>query len=324
MGKGLASILGQGCVCGVPSSVPDIPLPEDAARSIKPAKILKDRLLGCQNLAVKVGTEVEEGQWNFLEAWMLLDECDRQTHLSKGLEEACNETLLGVDGRAMCPDINIPLMLKRQGRAYIDFFGSFVRGKKLVGENAIYQIPSVWWEAVIDQCTPLSQESSSSEEVSSPETRDVSSQAQENSPFALLTLQRNEFIGKSMMCSAHVRLLIPYIARFLMYSTMSVLQDLVKGSPSMDPVLSILKSEFGRGVGTLFRMKRDKPLMRCERCTKCPEDIGEDVKFMMCSVCKKKLDFAVYYCSQYVLFIIIVSLRIDMEQNMPEGKLAGA
>jgi hypothetical protein len=68
----------------------------------------------------------------------------------------------------------------------------------------------------------------------------------------------------------------------------------------MDPVLSILKSEVGNGVRRKLRELPDKPLIRCEKCTKSPEDIGENIKFMQCSICKAKLDFSVYYCSQYV------------------------
>jgi hypothetical protein len=79
------------------------------------------------------------------------------------------------------------------------------------------------------------------------------------------------------------------------------MKDLAHGSTSMDPVASILKDEsIGGGIGMLVHELRDKPLIRCEKCTKCPEDIGENVKFMQCSVCKAKLNFAVHYCSQYV------------------------
>jgi predicted amidophosphoribosyltransferase len=43
---------------------------------------------------------------------------------------------------------------------------------------------------------------------------------------------------------------------------------------------------------------RDKPLKRCQNCTKTAEEIGGNPKFMTCSACKSKLDFAVHYCSQ--------------------------
>jgi hypothetical protein len=66
----------------------------------------------------------------------------------------------------------------------------------------------------------------------------------------------------------------------------------------MDPIISILKSDVGNAVGHLLRQMPDKPLVCCEKCTKSPKDIGENTKFMLCSICKAKLDFAVHYCSQ--------------------------
>jgi len=42
---------------------------------------------------------------------------------------------------------------------------------------------------------------------------------------------------------------------------------------------------------------RDKPLIRCENCDKSSEEVKGNVKFMVCSRCKGKLDFAVHYCS---------------------------
>ena len=45
-------------------------------------------------------------------------------------------------------------------------------------------------------------------------------------------------------------------------------------------------------------IKRDKPLIRCEGCTKTPEDIGGNARFLICSNCRSKLDFVVYYCSK--------------------------
>jgi hypothetical protein len=164
----------------------------DPAQRDEFAEVLSDRLLRCQNLAAKLWAEMEEGQ-HFTTAWLLLEERDRQTHLLRGLEEACKESLLGVDTRTMCPDIKISSMLKRQGKAYIDFISSFTKEKKALGENGIYKIPSQWWETAVDPSNSPSQEVSSlSQEVSSP-SQEV------NSPFAFLTLQRNEFISESIV-----------------------------------------------------------------------------------------------------------------------------
>ena len=102
---------------------------------------------------------------------------------------------------------------------------------------------------------------------------------------------------------------------------MSVLKDLACGSTSMDPVANILKSPLGHSVGELVRGMRDRPLIRCEKCTKTPEEIGDNVKFMQCSVCKTKLKFSVHYCSQCVLSDYSSSFppQFKMAQNMSEG-----
>jgi len=45
-------------------------------------------------------------------------------------------------------------------------------------------------------------------------------------------------------------------------------------------------------------IKRDKPLIRCQNCTKTREEIGGKPKFMVCGTCKYKLEFVVHYCSR--------------------------
>jgi hypothetical protein len=90
------------------------------------------------------------------------------------------------------------------------------------------------------------------------------------------------------------------LAHFLIHAAMSVLHDLSKGSAGMDPVTDFMKAQgpFATAWGRTLAGVRDKPVVRCEHCTKSPEEIGRDVKFMQCSVCKSKLDFPVHYCSQ--------------------------
>ena len=250
------------------------------------AEILKGRVLLMQNLMAKSWAEMEEDR-KFVTAWLLLAQCDRQTHLLKGMEVACMDSSLGGDARAMCPDIKISSMLKRHGRAYVDFLSRFTKEKKAVGENDIYQFPSQWWEEAVDQSNTL---------------------------FALLTIQRNEFISESID-------ILPIFdlpqrpAQFLLHSLTSIAGDLAKGSGSMDPVLSILRSDIGNSVGRLVHGIRDKPLIRCEKCTKTPEEIGENIKFRLCSICKAKLDFAVYYCSQYVSLHDFSSLQLKWRRE---------
>jgi hypothetical protein len=115
----------------------------DSAQGTQYAEFLKAWLLRFQNTVAGLWADLSEEHNNFITAWLLLEERDRQTHLLNGLLEACKDSLLGVDACAMCPDIKISSMLKGKGRAYVDFIGSFTKGKVEVGENG-------------DRVTPLS------------------------------------------------------------------------------------------------------------------------------------------------------------------------
>jgi hypothetical protein len=189
----------------------------DPSETAQYAEMLKAELLKFQNLLAKLWHDMKD-QNHFITAWLLLEEPVRQTHLLNGLGEACKVSSLCVDARAMCPEIKISTMLKRQGKAYIDLISNFTKEKLAVGEDDIYQFPSQWWETAVDlshspseDASLLSREvSSPSQEVSLPlqeassSSQEVSSSSQEvNLPFALLTMQRNEFISKSidMFCS---------------------------------------------------------------------------------------------------------------------------
>jgi predicted amidophosphoribosyltransferase len=81
---------------------------------------------------------------------------------------------------------------------------------------------------------------------------------------------------------------------------MSIVGDMMHGSPGMDPVIAFMnmKGSFARSWSKTLSSTRDQPIMHCENCTKSTEEIGRDVKFMLCSVCKLKLDFVMHYCSQ--------------------------
>ncbi|RDB20658.1 hypothetical protein Hypma_012229 [Hypsizygus marmoreus] len=148
-----------------------------------------------------------------------------------------------------------------KGRAFFAFIDDY---RKNITNAApeIYIVQSAWWETVANSCGPLTE---SAETI-------VSS----------ITLSRNEFIAAF---AAHVGL--------------SILKDFALGSPGMNPVVEMIDTEpiFARGIGKALANVRSKPLIRCENCTKSPDMIEGSPKFMMCSVCKSKLDFVVHYCS---------------------------
>lgn len=133
-------------------------------------------VLKSQNMTVKLWVDMEE-KGDFVVAWLLLEESDRQTHLLNGLKQACEASSLLEDSRAMCPEVKISSMLKKSGKSYIDLIKSFTEGKKEVGEDNLYKLPSEWWENAVDES-----------DLRSPEVE---------STFAILTLIRNEFISES-------------------------------------------------------------------------------------------------------------------------------
>lgn len=103
--------------------------------------------------------------------------------------------------------------------------------------------------------------------------------------FEVATINRNKFIGF-----------------FLLFSLASILHDITHRSKGMKDVLNIVENTGAYFANSLAQAKsslRDKPLSRCENCTKTPEDIGQGVRFMVCSTCRLKLKFEVHYCSQF-------------------------
>jgi hypothetical protein len=102
------------------------------------------------------------------------------------------------------------------------------------------------------------------------------------------------------------------LALFIWHTLASVADDLCSGGPGIDPVLNMMKDD-GTGFNpfnanvwakTLADI-REKPLIRCENCGKTSEDVEGDVKFMVCSKCKAKLNFSVHYCSQSVVACVV-------------------
>jgi hypothetical protein len=260
----------------------------EPAKFIQNSQDVEEKAVTVQELVVKMWGDVEK-LGHFKTAWLLLDEKERRRHLLNGMEEACESTLFGQDARALCPEITVTSMLQLQGRAFIDFIDMYAAGKRDTGVGSPYYLPSKWWDKAMENIP-----------------QSLASQL-ETSTFRLLTLHRNAFI-----CERSTR---PYteeivdaqllsLALFLMFAAVSVMRDMSNGSPGMDPVIKLLKSDpmFASAWGYALSSMRDKPLIRCENCTKTPEEVGDNAKFMVCSGCKFKLDFTLHYCSQRVLF----------------------
>jgi hypothetical protein len=247
---------------------------------------LKAQVCLFQNALAKLWDEMEKTDSDHFEtAWLLLDEKERKRHLMNGLEKVCKDGMFMEDNRALCPEITISSILKLNGQAFIDFIRSLTAGIKGAGADDAYFLPSEWWDKAVDDLPP-----SLSEKF-------------EPSTSMLLTLMRNEFISEFIEPPLIDRDVVDHVpffpARFMLDSAMSVLHDLSYGSPGMDPVTELMKSDgaFAHTHSRTMAMMNHKPVIRCENCTKRPEDVEGNPKFMVCSACKSKLDFIIHYCS---------------------------
>lgn len=213
------------------------------------------------------------GRFNTI--WLLLGASEQRRHILQGLEKASEapSTLLGQDTRALCPDVTVSNFLTEGGKGFIGFLTRFL---EVLDSSDPAFLPNSWWEQASELPNSWWKQTSN----------DASRQRPEGTKmvFEVATICRNKFIGV-----------------FLLASFESILRDIIHRSVGMKDVLNIVDNtgaDFAHSLAQAKTTLRDKPLIRCENCTKTPEDIGEGVRFMVCSTCKTKLKFQVHYCSQ--------------------------
>ncbi|KAG1881071.1 hypothetical protein F4604DRAFT_1578111 [Suillus subluteus] len=210
--------------------------------------------------------------------WLLLNVAEQRRHILEGLKGASEApTFWGQDCRAFCPEVTVSNFLTQGGKGFVDFLTRVLEITESSTKPAF--LPNSWWEQASDLPNPWWGQAS---DVS---PRKEISQSTKLS-FEVATINRNKFIGKW---------------HFVMSSVLSIVRDIADRSEGMKGVLHIMENTEGYIARSLAEVKttlRDKPLIRCENCMKTPEDIGQGVRFMVCSVCKTKLKFEVHYCSQ--------------------------
>ncbi|KAG1881044.1 hypothetical protein F4604DRAFT_1650751 [Suillus subluteus] len=208
--------------------------------------------------------------------WLLLNVAEQRRHILEGLKRASEaRTLWGQDCRALCPEVTVSNFLTQGGKGFVDFLTRVLEITESSTKPAF--LPNSWWEQASNLPNPWWGQAS-----------DVSPRKQISEStklvFEVATIDRNKFIG-----------------HFVMFSAMSIVRDITNRSEGMKGVLHLMENTEGYVARSLAGVKttlRDKPLIRCENCTKTPEDISQGVRFMVCSVCKTKLKFEVHYCSQ--------------------------
>ncbi|KIJ60355.1 hypothetical protein HYDPIDRAFT_117259 [Hydnomerulius pinastri MD-312] len=198
--------------------------------------------------------------------WILLDVSEKKRHVLQGLQNASNISfLLGQDSRAFCPEITVTQMISRNGQGFVDFINTYHELAQATDPEKLYFFPSPWWEeAANDAANPMS--------------------AKARFTYEFATMLRNDFL-----------------ASFVMGILLSISGDISKGHKGMKPVINFMENTdgfFAQSIADAKAGLREKPLIRCDNCTKTPEEIGPDTHFMACSTCKSKLNFIVHYCSQ--------------------------
>jgi hypothetical protein len=114
----------------------------DPAKLSKHSYDLRNKVCDMQKTVVTAWDDLEE-KGHFVTAWVLLEEGERKRHLLKGIEGACEKAHWRQDSRALCPEITISSMLKQRGRVFIDFISAYRKGKREVGEDSLYSLPTV-------------------------------------------------------------------------------------------------------------------------------------------------------------------------------------
>ncbi|KAG1734548.1 hypothetical protein EDD22DRAFT_787874 [Suillus occidentalis] len=217
----------------------------------------------------------DEGHFDTI--WLLLNVAEQRRHILEGLKGASvAPTLWGQDCRAFCPELTVSNLVSQGGKGFIDFLTRVLELFKSPTKPAF--LPNSWWEQASDLPNPWWDKASDVSPRKKP-----TSQSTKN-VFEAVTINRNKFI-----------------AHFVLSSVLSIVGDITNRSAGMKGVLHVMENTEGYIARSLAHAKttfRDKPLIRCDNCTKTPEDIGQGVRFMVCSVCKAKLNFEVHYCSQ--------------------------
>ena len=149
-------------------------------RSVYSANIpkrLRAQLSCLQLLITNIWDELDNTLFSV--AWMMSREDDRKNHILNGMKEACEYTPWGQDARALCPDITISAMMKGEGRGFTNLVKGYAGVVKQPGPSHSYFLWNEWQLRAVESSEPW--------------PNDVAS------AFHLLTMHRNQFVGKSRL-----------------------------------------------------------------------------------------------------------------------------
>jgi hypothetical protein len=212
--------------------------------------------------------------------WKLMDEEERKKHLLNGMKEACEYSAFNQDSRAMCPEITTTAML--EGMAFIDFTHNLCKAIKEQGPEKIHLLPSYWWQSAVDLPQPWSVDALLA--------------------FTQLSVIRKEFIGGHAL--SHAPCACGNMNVVLFPSSICLPQHPLHFTRHRRRRSRDEERRKTRASEKHVASVRDKPLIRCENCTKTQDEKGGDLAFMLRGGCKSKLDFIVHYCSKCVPIVL--------------------
>ncbi|EIW87270.1 hypothetical protein CONPUDRAFT_161851 [Coniophora puteana RWD-64-598 SS2] len=212
-------------------------------------------------------------QCSFRDWFMLVSAEKRRETLDQGFENACWCTAFGQDSRAFCPEINSTALLKRRGIELFDFCDRYMENMSSYKEDDPTRRSMLhtdwWWSA------------------RRPEDSDC---------------PRSQHENYRVLYQIYTYLRLEFLDQFVLYSQKAVLKACVDNMSQSDSFVPRLIWMAGpQGVQNLLAVRkeiRSRAGRRCENCERCPEDVGENVKFLICGGCKRQLNFEYHYCSK--------------------------
>ncbi|KAH7884235.1 hypothetical protein F5I97DRAFT_1811777, partial [Phlebopus sp. FC_14] len=183
-------------------------------------------------------------------------------HVLHSLVNACTRSIVGEDARAVCPELTVTQLLAQRGKGFVQFINRYHELSKAAEPNKLFSIPNAWWDEVVSDAEPPLY----------PKAKLM---------YEIATLYRADFAGSFGL------------------AMIGSIGDDVGKNLGMKPVfVQNTDGFFARSMAQTMASLREKPLIRCKNCMKTPEEVGSDVRFMVCSACKNKLNITIHYCSQ--------------------------
>ncbi|EIW87301.1 hypothetical protein CONPUDRAFT_149330 [Coniophora puteana RWD-64-598 SS2] len=210
-------------------------------------------------------------RYNPKDWFRLISDEKRWEMICEALEQTCRRNILGQDARMFCPEIIGTVMLKRRGMELFTFFDRYFKIASSAEENPPTRDPIVeseWWVTAL-QLGP-------------------------NPP---LPDENAAYLYKFYMCVRQ-----DFIDFFAFNACSAIAtawnEDMENSLASALRLILNVDRQGMRGIMSAKKTSKNKDLLICEHCERSPDEIGDDVRFLVCGVCKRKLNFECFYCSK--------------------------